>query len=81
MYYRHCDNNQVTFIVEGALVTGADLGDKTDIYRQVAEPKKVSNLNFTTSMTSINYQDIIFEWPLNLIILHVVINTCTCIYI
>lgn len=51
MYYRHRDNNIVTFIVDGALITGADLGDKKDIYRQVADaPKPVMVKKHTKNM-------------------------------
>ena len=43
LYYRHRDDNQITFIVENALVKAGDGPAKTDIYTQIAPaPKKVS---------------------------------------
>ena len=51
LYYRHKDNNLVTFIVDGALITGADLGDKKDIYRQATDaPKPVMVKKHTKNM-------------------------------
>ena len=43
LYYRHRDDNIVTFVVAGALKTSSDLdGVKTDVYSQIKEkPKKV----------------------------------------
>ena len=38
LYYRHQDNNQVTFIVDGALKKE---GGMRDIYSQISEPQKV----------------------------------------
>jgi len=41
LYYRHRDDNQITFIVENALVKAGDGPAKTDIYTQIAPaPKK-----------------------------------------
>lgn len=42
LYYRHRDDNQITFIVENALVKAGDGQAKADIYTQIAPaPKKV----------------------------------------
>jgi hypothetical protein len=42
LYYRHRDDNQITFLVENALVKSGDAPAKTDIYTQIAAaPKKV----------------------------------------
>jgi hypothetical protein len=43
LYYRHRDDNQITFLVHNALVKAGDAPAKTDIYTQIAAaPKKVS---------------------------------------
>ena len=43
LFYRHRDDNIVTFVVDGGLKTSADLdGVKTNVYSQIKEkPKKV----------------------------------------
>lgn len=41
LYYRHRDDNQVTYIVEGALVKHIEGQNKPDMYSQLSEPKKV----------------------------------------
>ncbi len=40
LYYRHQDNNIITFIVDGALKASADGQIGSNVYQQV-EPKKV----------------------------------------
>lgn len=51
LYYRHRDDNQVTFIVENALVKAGDGPAKTDIYTQIAPaPKKVMVTKHTKNM-------------------------------
>ncbi len=42
LYYRHQDNNIITFIVDGALKASADGQIGSNVYQQV-EPKKVRN--------------------------------------
>lgn len=41
LYYRHRDDNQITFIVDQALVKAGDGSVKTDVYSQIVAPKKV----------------------------------------
>ena len=52
LYYRHRDDNIVTFVVAGALKTSSDLdGVKTNVYSQIKEkPKKVAILNCSNCM-------------------------------
>lgn len=51
MYYRHQDNNQVTFVMHGSLISSRDLGDKTDIYKQVdTAPKPIMVKKHTKNM-------------------------------
>lgn len=55
LFYRHEDNNQVTFIINGALKKEQELeGSKTDIYKQIAaqepKPKKIMVTKHTKSM-------------------------------
>ena len=42
LFYRHRDDNQITFIVDGALKQSASGTVKSDIYSQIAQPKKVT---------------------------------------
>ena len=41
LYYRHQDNNLVTFVVDGSLKASADGQTKANVYEQVTVPKKV----------------------------------------
>ncbi|ELU12169.1 hypothetical protein CAPTEDRAFT_225003 [Capitella teleta] len=49
LYYRHKDDNIVTFVVEGALKLGEG-GVKKDVYSQISEPKKVMVKRSTKDM-------------------------------
>ena len=43
LFYRPRDDNQITFIVDGALKQSVDGAVKNDIYSQIAQPKKVTS--------------------------------------
>ena len=59
LYYRHRDDNQITFIVENALVKAGDGPAKTDIYTQIAPaPKKASICNISHSFMSSNWYNL-----------------------
>ncbi|ESN92970.1 hypothetical protein HELRODRAFT_96112 [Helobdella robusta] len=50
LFYRHKDNNQITFIVENSLVTQNDGPLKPDVYSRIAQPKKVMVTKHTKNM-------------------------------
>ncbi len=58
LYYRHQDNNLVTFIVDGALKASADGQTQANVYAQVSAPQKVRNevtvslVDLTTAVSS-----------------------------
>lgn len=52
LYYRHRDNNLVTFVVDGALKKE---GVMRDIYSQISEPKKVRIVNTLGQCRLLNY--------------------------
>jgi len=50
LYYRHRDDNQITYIIDEALVKAEDGIVKTDVYSQIAKPKKVMVTKHTKNM-------------------------------
>lgn len=50
LYYRHHDSNLITFVVEKALIKSGDGPATTDVYRHIAEPKKVMVTKHTKNM-------------------------------
>lgn len=50
LYYRHRDDNQVTFIVFDALVKEAGTSTQSDVYSKFLEPKKVMVTKHTKHM-------------------------------
>jgi len=72
LYYRHRDDNQITFIVENALVKAGDGPAKTDIYTQIAPaPKKAKfwiwSLFVLTELT-IFFTLVLCQWNLTSIV-------------
>lgn len=50
LYYRHKDNNIITFIVEGALHKEENTKKVPDVYQQIPKPKKVMVTKHTKNM-------------------------------
>ena len=44
LYYRHQDNNQVTFIIDGALKSGSDQNVPKATVQKIVQPKKVPHM-------------------------------------
>jgi len=57
LYYRHRDDNQITFIVANALVKAGDGPAKADIYAQIAPAPKKARLCSLFLAVSFNCQN------------------------